>query len=46
MSRSKKDASPNDCKGDVISDELDEVGVGVGVVQVQVTVAVFPPLPA
>jgi hypothetical protein len=45
-SRSKKGAS--DCNGDVISAELDDVGVGVGagVVQVQVTVAVFPLFPA
>ncbi len=46
MSEHKKGANGNDCKGDVISAELDDVGVGVGVVQVQVTVAVFPPFPA
>ena len=46
MSEHKKGANGNDCKGDVISAELDDIGVGVGVVQVQVTVAVFPPFPA
>ena len=45
-SRIKKGANGSDCNGDVISAELDDVGVGAGVVQVQVTVAVFPLFPA